>query len=206
MGLYSRFIFPRLLDRMMSGENFSQIRHRLLAQVHGKTLEVGFGTGLNLGHYTVRVEQLTAIDVNPGMDRTALRRIAGSPLQVESQVLDGQALPFEDRTFDCVVSTWTLCSISDVGAALNEIFRVLKLLGHFYFVEHGQSPDPGVRKWQDRLTPIQKIIGDGCHLNRQIEDLIVSTGFDVDELENFYMDDVPRIGGYLYFGSATRPS
>jgi len=206
MGLYSRFIFPHLLDRILSGANFHEIRHRLLAHVEGKTLEIGFGTGLNLNHYPASVKQLTAIDVNPGMNRIALRRIAGSQINVQSSILNGLSIPFEDSTFDCVVSTWTLCSIPDVRLALQEIYRVLKPRGHFYFAEHGQSPDSVVRIWQDRLTPIQKVIGDGCHLNRPIAELIRSLGFNIKDLENFYMDNVPRIGGYLYFGSATKPS
>jgi ubiquinone/menaquinone biosynthesis C-methylase UbiE len=204
MGFYSSVVFPFLVERLMSADNFSQVRARLLSHAYGETLEIGFGTGLNIPHYSDRVDHLTAIDPNPGMNRLALRRIARAAVPVRSERVDGQSLPFDDETFDCVVSTWTLCSIPDVDAALREVWRVLKPHGRLYFAEHGLGPAPMVQKWQNRLTPIQKVIGDGCHLNRDIRALIETAGFAILDLENFYMERVPRIGGYLYVGSATR--
>lgn len=206
MGFYTRYVFPRLQDRIMAGGNFSKIRQKLLGDAYGETLEIGFGTGLNLPHYPPSVYRLTAIDSNPGMNRLAKKRIAGSAIDVRNETLNCQSVPFDDGTFDCVVSTWTLCSISDVEAALGEINRILKPEGRFFFVEHGLSPDPGVREWQNRLTPIQKVIGSGCHLNRDIRMIIEGGKFKILHLENSYMEGIPRVGGYLYFGSATRSS
>ncbi len=206
MGFYASVVLPRVLDRVMSGENFDALRRRLLTDTGGQTLEIGFGTGLNLPHYTGAVRRLTAVDPNPGMHRLARRRIRRSALPVRMEVLDGKSLPFDDASFDSVVSTWTLCSISDIGSALGEMLRVLRPSGVFRFVEHGRSPDAGVRKWQARLTPFQRRIAGGCRLDRDIRGLIENAGFRIAHLETFYMEGMPRVGGYLYFGRAERPS
>ncbi len=206
MGFYASVVLPRVLDRVMSGENFDALRRRLLAGTRGETLEIGFGTGLNLPHYADGVQRLTAVDPNPGMHRRARRRVDGTALPVRMEILDGQSLPFEDASFDSVVSTWTLCSIPDAAAALGEILRVLRRGGTFRFVEHGLSADAGVGKWQRRLTPIQRRIAGGCRLDRDIHGLIRDAGFRIALLENFYMDGIPRVGGYMYFGRAERPS
>jgi ubiquinone/menaquinone biosynthesis C-methylase UbiE len=205
MGIYSRHIFPGLMNFTMSGENFSEIRRALLAGVRGETLEIGFGTGLNLPHYPPGIERLTTVDVNPGMGALARKQVDRSPIQVDRRVLDGESLPMGNATFDSVVSTWTLCSIPDVRRAIGEIYRVLRPAGCFFFVEHGLADEPNTRKWQHRLNPVQKIIGDGCHLTRDMEELIRSGGFHFVRLERLYMEKVPRAGGYLYRGIATKP-
>ena len=205
MGMYSSYVFPRILNFVMAGENFDEVRRKTLAKVCGNTLEIGFGTGLNLKHYPSSLVRLMAIDVNPGMGVLARKRVGHSGIEVDHRVLDGQSLPIADGTFDSVVSTWTLCSMAQVDTALLEIYRVLAPGGRFFFVEHGLSPDSGVQRWQRRLTPIQRIIADGCHLDRNIESLIRRTGFQDLELETFYMKKMPRVGGFLYRGIAVRP-
>ena len=204
MGMYTSYVFPRILDYIMSGENFDEVRRKTLQNVRGNTLEIGFGTGLNLNHYPASLGRLVAIDVNPGMGAMARKRTAHSGTEVDHRVLDGQSLPIADGTFDSVVSTWTLCSIAEVDRALLEIYRVLAPGGRFFFVEHGLSKDSEIQKWQRRLTPIQKIVADGCHLDRNIESLIRRTGFHDIELETFYMERVPRVGGFLYQGVAVK--
>jgi ubiquinone/menaquinone biosynthesis C-methylase UbiE len=120
--------------------------------------------------------------------------------------LYGEAIPLNDSTIDAAVSTWTLCSIPDPEKALREIRRVLRPGRRFHFVEHGLSPDDKVARWQDRLTPLQKVIAGGCHLNRRIDRLVQETGFELERLENVYMKG-PKIGTYLYKGVAvSRPS
>ena len=120
----------------------AELRSELLADVGGEVLEIGFGTGLNLPHYPEHVRRITTVDPNPGMNKLARRRIAESGIAVDQRALGGEALPFEDETFDCVVSTWTLCSIPEVGRALGEVYRVLRPGGRFVFLEHGLSDDP----------------------------------------------------------------
>lgn len=203
MGFYSNVIFPRLLDWTMANPAMTQYREQLLKDVKGNVLEIGFGTGLNLAYYPPTVETLTTIDVNPGMTKLAQKRIATFDLPVDSKTLNGEHLPLDDNTFDSVVSTWTLCSIAQVEQALSEVHRVLKPGGAFYFIEHGLSDDPDIQIWQDRLNPIQKVIGDGCNLNRNIQAL-VEQHFHMVTLERFDIEKFPRIGAHTYKGVAVK--
>ena len=199
MGWYGRWVFPRLLEWSMAGEPLSTYRREVLADVTGQVLEIGFGTGLNLAHYPETVSSLTVIDPNPGVAAIAQPRIDASPLPITSKPLRGESLAFADETFDWVVSTWTLCSIANLDQALQEIRRVLKPGGKFTFIEHGLSDDPKLQPWQHRLTPLQKRIADGCHLNRKIDQL-VRDAFDSVEVSEFYGADLPKVMGYFYQG------
>jgi ubiquinone/menaquinone biosynthesis C-methylase UbiE len=203
MGFYSQVIFPRLLDLSMSAPELSKFRQELLANLDGEILEVGFGTGLNLPFYPNSVQKLTTVDINPGMNALAKKRLAASPINIEQQVLNGEKLPMANNTFDHVVSTWTLCSIAKVDNALAEIYRVLKPGGTFVFIEHGLSDRLKTQVWQNRLTPLQKVIGDGCHLNRNIQAL-VEKHFDTIDLERFVMKNLPATIAYTYKGTATK--
>lgn len=202
MNLYRRVIFPQLLDLALSGERIERYRRQLLAHVQGAVLEIGFGTGLNLSCYPEHIRKITGVDPNPGMGSLARRRIASSPIAVDWQVADAQELPFPSQSFDSVVSTWTLCSIPNVAKALGEIRRVLRAGGKLFFLEHGLSEDPQVQRWQNRLNPLQKVIADGCNLNRDMARLIREAGFRFEQLERFYMPDQPRFIGYTYQGIA----
>ncbi|WP_017316731.1 class I SAM-dependent methyltransferase [Mastigocladopsis repens] len=203
MNLYSQFVLPRLLDWSMSDASLSRYRQKVLAQVTGETLEIGFGTGLNLPYYPKHIQKLTTVDANPGMNALALKRIEASDLTVENHVLNGENLPFADQSFDSVVSTWTLCSIANVQQALQEIYRVLKPGGRFFFIEHGLSDNPKVQVWQNRLTPVQKVIADGCHFNRDIKRL-VENQFNQVTVEQFQAENLPAIMGYFYKGVAVK--
>ena len=203
MGFYSQQLFPYLLDWSMSGSALAQYRRSVLAAVEGEVLEIGLGTGLNLPYYPDRIQRISSIDPNPGVHKLAQKRIQSSGIVVDHQVLKSEALPMADHTFDSVVSTFTLCSIADVDQALREIHRVLKPGGKFFFIEHGRSRDANVQVWQDRLTPLQKIIADGCHLNRDIRQL-VEKQFGAVTLDEFYGESLPKFAGYLYQGTATK--
>jgi ubiquinone/menaquinone biosynthesis C-methylase UbiE len=172
MGIYSRLIFPRLCDWSMRNPRLERLRSQALASASGEILEVGFGTGLNLELYPEHVRHLTAIDPGEGMARIARRRMERSDIDVDLRVQTAEELPFEDGKFDCVVSTWTLCSIRDASRAVAEISRVLKPGGRFLYVEHGLSEEPRVQRWQRRLTPFQKRIAGGCRLDVDIEGLV----------------------------------
>jgi ubiquinone/menaquinone biosynthesis C-methylase UbiE len=203
MGFYAQVLFPRLLDWSMSSPELSKYRQEILADLDGEILEIGFGTGLNLPFYPSSVQKLTTVDVNPGMNALAQKRIASSVINVEQRVLNGEQLPMADNTFDHVVSTWTLCSIVQVENALAGIYRVLKPGGTFIFIEHGLSDNPKLQVWQNRLTPLQKVIGDGCHLNRNIQ-VLIEKHFDRIKLERFVMGSLPAIAAYTYKGTATK--
>lgn len=203
--LYSRWVLPRLMDWAMSGAELATYRAELLKTVSGQVLEIGFGTGLNLPYYSSeRVETLTVIDANAGMGAIASPRVQASPLNVQLDILNGESLPMAEASFDSVVSTWTLCSIANLDQALSEIYRVLKPGGQFFFIEHGRSPELGTAKWQDRLTPLQKIIADGCHLNRSIDERVAQTFGNVS-VNTFYANSLPKVGGYFYKGTAVKP-
>jgi len=203
MGFYSNSVIPYCIDLAMSGSNLEQYRQQLLADVAGEILEIGFGTGLNLPHYPQSVTKITTIDPNPGMQKLARSRIAKSQITVDYKVLNGESLPMADANFDSIVCTWTLCSIPLVEQALLEVHRLLKPGGKFYFIEHGLSQDLSIQTWQNRLTPIQKVIADGCHLNRRINKL-VQQQFPNVSVEQFYAPKLPKVIGYMYRGIAVK--
>lgn len=202
MGLYRSVLFPFLMDVAMRDRPFTRFRKALLNGLGGHVLEIGAGTGLNLPHYEPGVDRLTLIDVNPGVNRYVARRMRSAPFPVAYTTLTAESLPFADASFDAVVSTWTLCSIPDVRAALLEVRRVLKPGGEFRFVEHGLAPDADVQRWQHRLNPVQNRIADGCHLNRDIAALIAGAGFDLRHLSQDYVPKTPKWVGYFTIGTA----
>jgi len=203
MGLYSRHIFPRVLDWSLDNAMMREQRREALSPVEGHVLEIGFGTGLNLPHYPHQVTRLTAIDSERMLPKRVSERIARARFPVEIFQLDaGGRLPFEDDSFDGVASTLTLCSITDVASALAEIRRVLKPAGSFVFLEHGRSDDPKVARRQDRFNPLQKFVGRGCNLNRRIDQLIKAAGLDLVRLDRFLLPDTPRLLGEMYRGVA----
>jgi len=205
MGLYADYIFPRLMDHVMRAPAFEEQRKRALAGVSGRVLEIGFGTGLNLPHYPSAVTWLTGIEPTRLLDDRVAERSRPLAMPVEVLRLRAEALPWEDQQFDCVVSTWTLCSIADPLRALSEVRRVLRSDGTFVFLEHGRSDDPKVARWQNILNPFQRLFACGCHLNRQVDRLIVENGFTIERLDRFVMESVSRPGADMYRGVA-RPA
>jgi len=204
MGLYRHHIFPRLMDWVMAGEEFRRLRTELLSHAHGEVLELGIGTGLNLPHYPKTITCLHAVDPANLLPKIVMERSTSQCFPIRIQHVTAASLPYDNRSFDFVVSTWTLCTIPDPVKALREVRRVLKPDGVFLFLEHGRSEDATVSAWQDRLNPIQNIIGCGCNLNRRIDQLIAQAGLKIMTLEKFQMQSVPRFGGEMYRGTATR--
>jgi ubiquinone/menaquinone biosynthesis C-methylase UbiE len=204
MGFYARAILPLLCDFGLDRPFVARLRRELLGHAGGNILEIGSGTGLNLSCYPSHVRKLTTVEPNVGMCRRARRRIKELGFEVDQRVVSGEALPFEDHAFDCVVSTFTLCSIHDVAQALVEVHRVLKAGGKFLFLEHGLSPEPSVQKWQNRLNWLQMRLAGGCHLNRNMGVLFSAQPFAAVQMDAFYMERTPRTHGYLYRGVATK--
>ena len=202
MGFYGDHIFPRLMEWVMAGEEFQRLRQMLLASTQGEVLELGIGTGLNLLHYPETVRNLYTVDPAVLLPKTVLARSAYLPFPVHIEQGTAEVMTHADQRFDYVVSTWTLCTIPDPVQALREVARVLKPGGHFLFLEHGRSEDHKIAAWQDRLNPIQNIIGCGCNLNRQIDRLITQSGLPITHLDRFSMPGVPRLAGEMYRGTA----
>lgn len=206
MKVWSDSIFPRFLDWVArDNEELKELRSRALAPTQGRVLELGFGTGLNLAHYPPSVTKIVAVDPNPGMAAIAHRRMQTLGMTVEHHQISAESLFFETGSFDSVVCTLTLCSIPDVRAALSEVTRVLKPGGQFLFFEHGRHSDTAVAKWQDRLNPLWKAVFDGCHINRDIAQLVSGAGLTLHGMEHPPMR-APRIAGYVYLGRAQRPA
>jgi ubiquinone/menaquinone biosynthesis C-methylase UbiE len=206
MGFYCKHIFPRLLDWTLGNPVIDRQRRAALAAARGDVLEIGFGTGLNLPHYPDAVSRLVGLDSERMLAGRVESRIARARMPVEQVQLDASCrLPFDDYSFDAVVTTFTMCSIGDVTAALSGMRRVLKAEGRFIFLEHGRSRDSRTARMQDLLNPLQKIIGCGCNLNRCIDQIIEGSGFKIDELDRFDMPHTPRVLGAMYRGVALKP-
>ena len=201
--LYSERIFPHVLDRVMQIASLTELRQQLISPISGHVVEIGFGTGLNLPFYGASVLSLTTVDPNAGVAKLAEQRMQNIRFPIQQKLISAERLPFEDASVDTVVSTWTLCSIPDVASALQEIKRILKPDGVFHFVEHGLSAKPKVARWQHRLTPIQKVVADGCHLNRDMVTLINQAGFTWLECQQHDVGGVPSIGNPMTLGRVT---
>ena len=202
MGFYDRHILPHVINLACGVKPIRYQRQKVVPQAEGRVLEVGIGSGLNLPFYDpARVEKLWGLEPAPEIRRMAEKAAAGAPFPVEFIDLPGETIPLEPGSVDTVVITYTLCTIPDAVRALHEMRRVLKPGGQLLFAEHGRAPDASVRRWQDRLTPIWKRIGGGCHLNRDIPKLLEQGGFAIDRLETMYLPG-PRPMTFNYWGAA----
>ena len=202
MGVYAKYVLPRFIDLSMRNKETARVRGAWVPNARGIVLEIGIGSGLNLPFYSGEVSRIYGVEPSLELEKLARKRSIGKAVQVEflSQSAE-QPLPFPDQSADTVVITWTLCSIADPTRALQQMKRVFKPSGRLIFVEHGRAPDSGVATWQDRLTPVWKRIGGGCHLNRKIDDLLLKAGFEIDELRTTYLPG-PRPMTYTYQGFA----
>jgi SAM-dependent methyltransferase len=201
---YDRHILPRLLGCACSSSPVMRQRQKVVPKASGRVLELGIGLGLNLAFYDPeRVASVTGVD--PAAELRAKTLAAPRDPRLVLDVQDGtaEALPFEDRSFDSVVCTFTLCSVHTPAAALAEARRVLKPQGHLLYCEHGLAPDPGVAKWQRRVEPVWKRIAGGCHLTRPIGSAIAAAGFTLRETDSMYLPNTPRIAAWSEWGVAT---
>ena len=203
MGFYERQVVPRLVDLTCGNKVLDGVRARVCADLAGEVLEVGFGSGRNVAHYPPAVTRVLAVDPSLVARRLAAERIAASAVPIEFVGVDGAALAIEDATVDQVLCTWTLCTIPEPARALAEMRRVLRPGGELHFVEHGLAPQPRVARWQHRLTPLQRRLAGGCHLDRPIDALVSAAGFELGECTNYYAPG-PRAFTYFYEGSAVR--
>jgi ubiquinone/menaquinone biosynthesis C-methylase UbiE len=204
MSFYEERILPYLVHLSMRQSTLTAYRRRLVPSAEGRVLEIGVGSGLNLPFYASSATHVIGLDPSPKLLSMARESTNGLSRSIELMEASAEAIPLDDQSVDTVLSTWTLCSIPDVRFALGEMRRVLKPGGRLLFVEHGRSPDSAVLRWQDRLTPLWKRIGGGCHLNRAIAQLIESSGFRIEQLETGYMKG-PKPMTFMYEGRA-RPS
>ncbi|WP_330181961.1 class I SAM-dependent methyltransferase [Nocardia sp. NBC_01503] len=202
MGIYENHVLPRIVDLSCGSAMLDPVREQTCEGLHGRVVEIGFGSGRNVPFYPGAVDSVTAVEpVDLGW-RMAGKRLAAATVPVERSGLDGQSLPFADNSFDSALSTWTLCTIPDAAAALAELRRVLVPGGTFHFVEHGLAPHAEVQKWQHRLNPVQQRLFGGCNLNREIRVMIENSGFEIREVDHFYEGMAPKFMGALARGVA----
>jgi SAM-dependent methyltransferase len=207
MGFYHEHVLPRFVNVVCNVKTLQPLRERVCQGLHGRVVEVGFGSGLNIPYYPPQITAVAAIEPADTGWKLAGKRLGATPVPVERRGLDGQALPLPDDSCDAALSTFTLCTIPDVVAALDEIRRVLKPGARLHFLEHGLAPkeDEGVRRWQHRIEPVQKRIAGGCHLTRPVADLLTEAGFTITDIDVFYEKGAPKPWAAVSLGVAVAP-
>jgi ubiquinone/menaquinone biosynthesis C-methylase UbiE len=192
VGFYGEQVLPRIVDKACGMKSNRAHRERVCAALSGDVIEIGFGSGNNVDFYPDAVSKVVAVEPSDLAWKLARNRVEASRVPIERVGVDAQGLPLADDTFDAAVSTWTMCTIPDAGAALRELRRVLKPGGRLHFVEHGLAPDPRVQRWQHRLNGMQRRLFGGCNLDRPIAQLLVKGGFTITEIEEFYEPGAPK--------------
>lgn len=203
MGIYERWLLPRLIDLCMRNREVRPFRERVVTQARGRVLEIGVGSGLNFPFYGGGVQALYGLDPSEALLAMTRRRQDEVACPVELLRSGAEQIPLDERSVDTIVMTFTLCSIPDPLQALREMRRVLRPGGSLLFAEHGLSPEPGVQRWQRCLTPGWRRIAGGCHLDRRIDALIREAGFAFDDLATEYARG-PRPMTFIYSGRARR--
>lgn len=204
MGLYADQVLPRIVNRVLDNEEMRGWRRRCVEGMRGVVVEPGFGSGLNIEVYPDEVTKVYAVDPAELGQKLATDRIRSTDVEIEFIGLDGAALPLDDGSCDSALLTFTLCTIPDADQALAELRRVLVPGGRLHFLEHGHAPDLRVQAWQRRIEPVQKVVGDGCHLTRNMTELIEGAGFEVEWVEEAYARG-PKPWSFFYVGQAISP-
>jgi len=203
MGWYAEHILPHLINCACGAKPVRKQREKVVPNAEGRILEVGIGSGLNIEFYDPnKVEMVWGLEPSHGMRKRARQSVAAAPCTIEWLDLPSEEIPLDDNSADSIVMTYTLCTIPDWKTALRQMRRVLKPEGKLLFSEHGAAPDANVRRWQDRITPVWKKIGGGCHLNREIPMMITEGGFNLGQLESMYVPSTPKVAGFTYWGYA----
>ena len=205
MGVYGDHVLPRLVDVACNMKESLPQRRRVCEGLAGEVVEIGFGSGSNVPFYPAAVTRVAAVEPADTGWKLAQKRLRESRVPVQRAGLDGASLPFEDDAFDAALSTWTMCTIPDLEAALRELRRVLRPGGTLHFIEHGLAPDESVRRWQHRLEPVQKRLFGGCHLTRRVPEQVRAAGFEIRELDTYYEKGTPKLLGFNSLGVAASP-
>ncbi len=203
MGIYSRYIGPRLVTCLCGQNDIALERQKVVPQAQGIVLEIGIGPGLNLQYYNPdHVTQVIGVDPSRSFLALGADRHASSRVPLKIVEAPAEDLPIADALIDTAVITYTLCSVDDPFAVLREVKRVLKPGGRALFLEHGLSTDAPVAAWQQRINPIWRRLAVGCNLNRPVTQLFEDTGFRVTKAEHYYLEGKPKAVGYISTGEA----
>ena len=204
MSFYEKYCLPKLLDCCCGMEGFQNKRAQIIPKAHGRVLEIGIGSGLNFDFYNFeKVSEIVGVD--PALSSVAIAKSRASNFNSKISFVEATAesIDLESATFDSVVIGFSLCTIPDPMQALAEAHRLLKPEGSLFFMEHGLAPEPKIQKWQHRMNPLWNVIAGGCNLNRNIEELILSGGFQFKDLKKKYIKG-PKIASFLYYGEAPK--
>ena len=203
MSLYEKYVLPKFLNCACGSKPVSYQRKKVVPLEEGKVLEIGIGSGLNLPFYDkAKIDEIWGLDPSEQLSEMAKQVADEESMEVKFISSGAEDIPLPDNYFDCVLVTYTMCTIPEVQRANQEIRRVLKEDGKMIFCEHGEAPDQNIRKWQNRINPFWGKLAGGCNINRKIPSLIQDSGFDIIEMEAMYLPNTPKIAGYNYWGYA----
>ena len=205
MSLYEKYVLPKFLNCTCGSKPINYQRKKVVPLAQGLVLDVGIGSGLNIPFYDMsKIDKVLGLDPPVELNNLAKDVAEEHQIDIDFMLCGAEDIPLPDNHVDTVLITYTMCTIPDVLEANKEMLRVLKPGGKLVFCEHGQAPDPKVAKWQKRIDPLWGKIAGGCHLNRDIPNLITSAGFEIENMEQMYLPSTPSIAGYNYWGTATK--
>ena len=203
MSFYDKYILPHFLNCACGTKPIQYQREKVVPLATGLVLEIGIGSGLNIPFYdTDKVTEVLGLDPSEELNRMARKVAEEKGLAVEFILGGAEAIALPDNHVDTVLVTYTMCTIPQVAEANKEINRVLKPKGKLIFCEHGLAPDANIARWQNRIDPYWGKIAGGCHLNRNIPELISAAGFKIESMEQMYLPSTPKFAGYNYWGTA----
>ena len=205
MSFYNKYILPKVLNCACASKPINYQRDKIVPLAEGVVLDIGIGSGLNIPFYNkTKIKQLYGLDTSKELLDIAKSVAKKENLEIEFLECGAESIPLPDKSIDTVLMTYTMCTITDVALSNSEIIRVLKDDGKLLFCEHGLAPDKNIAKWQKRINPLWSKIAGGCNLNRDIPNLITSSGFKISNMEEMYLPSTPKFAGYNYWGVAKK--
>jgi len=202
--LYERHVLPKILDACCSTKPVNYQRNKIVPHAKGKILEIGIGSGINIPFYNkANVEKIYGLDPSEELNNIAQKKAINNNVEIDFLLNGAEEIPLPSNSMDTILITYTLCTIQDLESSLKEIKRVMKDDGVMLFCEHGIAPDENVMKWQNRVNPLWGKLFGGCNINRNIPEIIQSSGFKLNSLDQMYLPSTPKIVGYNYWGKAT---
>ena len=205
MSFYNKYILPKVLNCACASKPINYQRDKIVPLAEGVVLDIGIGSGLNIPFYNkTKIKQLYGLDQSKELLDIAKSVAKKENLEIEFLECGAESIPLLDKSIDTVLITYTMCTIPDVALSNSEIIRVLKDDGKLLFCEHGLAPDKNIAKWQKRINPLWSKIAGGCNLNRDIPNLISSSGFKISNMEEMYLPSTPKFAGYNYWGVAKK--
>jgi len=205
LSFYNKYILPKVLNCACASKPINYQRDKIVPLAEGVVLDVGIGSGLNIPFYNkTKIKQLYGLDPSKELLDIAKSVAKEKKLEIEFLECGAESIPLPDKSIDNVLITYTMCTIPDVAISNSEIMRILKDDGKLLFCEHGLAPDKNIAKWQKRINPLWSKIAGGCNLNKDIPNLISSSGFKILNMEEMYLPGTPKFAGYNYWGVAKK--